>query len=72
LQLVEGEPFADVAPGSHTWVDTEHLVTDIRLAVTAAASNLAELAMDSEPKTAVWATQQGRLLLPTQLALLPG
>jgi hypothetical protein len=69
LQLIEGEPFADVAPGSHTWVDSEHLVTDIRLAVTAAATNLAELAMASEPETAVWATHQGRLLLPTQLGL---
>jgi hypothetical protein len=69
LQLVEGEPFADVAPGSHTWVDSEHLVTDIRLAVAAAASNLADLAMASEPKTAIWATEQGRLVLPTQLTL---
>ena len=69
LQLIEGEPFADVAPGSHSWVDSEHLATDIRLAVTTAASSLAELAMASEPETAVWATEQGRLLLPTQLAL---
>ena len=69
LELVEGEPFADVPPGSHVWVETEHLDTDIRLAVSQAASQLAEVAMHSDPETALWATQQGRLLLPTQLNL---
>jgi hypothetical protein len=69
LDLVQGEPFADVPPGSHVWVDTEHLVTDIRLAVSRAASQLADVAMSTEPETALWATQQGRLLLPTQLDL---
>jgi hypothetical protein len=69
LELVEGEPFADVPPGSHVWVETEHLDTDIRLAVSQAASQLAEVAMHSDPETALWATHQGRLLLPTQLNL---
>jgi hypothetical protein len=69
VELVEGEPFADVPPGSHVWVETEHLDTDIRLAVAHAASQLAEVAMHSDPATALWATQQGRLLLPTQLNL---
>lgn len=69
LELVEGEPFADVPPGSCAWAEAKPLVTDIRLAVSKAASDLAELAMDSEPETALWATQQGLLLLPTQLEL---
>ena len=69
LELVEGEPFADVAPGSYGWADAEQLVTDIRNAVRDAASELARLAMPAEPETAVWATQRGLLLLPTQLKL---
>ena len=69
LELVEGEPFADVPRGSYAWADSEHLVTDIRLAVTRAAHELAEVAMATEPETALWATQRGLLLLPTQLGL---
>ena len=69
LELVQGEPFADVPPGSCTWADAKHLVTDIQLAVSKAASDLARLTVTSEPETAVWAAQQGLLLLPTQLEL---
>ncbi|MGH9153339.1 MAG: hypothetical protein ACRD03_13290 [Acidimicrobiales bacterium] len=69
LELVGGEPFADVAPGSYVWVETEHLATDIRLAVTRAASQLAELAMSTDPKKALEATRMGLLVLPTQLDL---
>ena len=69
LELVQGEPFADVAPGSCNWADAKHLVTDMQLAVSTAASDLAKLAITTEPETAVWAAQQGLLLLPTQLEL---
>jgi len=69
LELIEGEPFADVAPGTCVWADSLHLRTDIGLAVSKAAAELADLAMASDPETAVWATQQGLLLLPTQLEL---
>ena len=69
LELVNGEPFADVPPGSCTWADAKHLITDIQLAVAKAATDLAKLAMSAEPETAAWAAQQGLLLLPTQLEL---
>ncbi|HEX8770963.1 MAG TPA: BTAD domain-containing putative transcriptional regulator, partial [Acidimicrobiales bacterium] len=69
LELVRGQPFADVAPRSYVWADSEQLVTDIRLAVAKVAHDLAALTSESEPETALWATQQGLLLLPTQLSL---
>ncbi|MFP5375339.1 MAG: BTAD domain-containing putative transcriptional regulator [Acidimicrobiia bacterium] len=69
LELVEGEPFADVAPGSFGWADSKHLITDIQLAVSKAASDLGKLAMATDPETAAWAAQQGLRLLPTQLEL---
>ena len=69
LELVHGEPFADVPPGSCTWAEAKHLVTDIRLEVCKAADELARVAMDTDPETAAWAPQQGLLLLPTQLEL---
>jgi len=69
LQLVAGQPFADVAGGACVWADAKQLTTDIGLAVAEAAATLAELAMPTDPETAVRATQQGLLLLPTQLPL---
>jgi hypothetical protein len=69
LELVEGEPFADVPRGSFAWAESGPLVTDIRLAVARVAHELATLTRESDPNTALWATQQGLLLLPTQLCL---
>jgi len=69
LELVEGEPFADAPRGSFAWTDSGPLLTDIRLAVAKAAHELATLTRRSDPTTALWATQQGLLLLPTQLCL---
>jgi hypothetical protein len=69
LELVEGQPFADVARDAFPWAESGPLVTDIRLAVARVAHELATLTRQSDPATALWATQQGLLLLPTQLSL---
>jgi hypothetical protein len=69
LELVEGEPFVDVPPGAYTYADTKGLLTDIPLAVAKAAHDLAALALPTDARTALWAAEQGRLILPTQLKL---
>src|SRR5207302_7485322 len=60
LGLVRGTPFADIAPGTYTWAWSEQLVSDIEAAVTDAAEQLAELALDSgDADTADWAARPG-------------
>ncbi|MGI8778104.1 MAG: hypothetical protein ACR2LJ_12170 [Acidimicrobiales bacterium] len=70
LELVAGDPFADVVPlGLYVFAETRPLITDIRLAVAKVADDLARLTRESDPPTSVWATEQGHLVLPTQLGL---
>jgi len=69
LELVQGEPFSAVPGDAFAWAEAKHLVTDIRLAVAKVAHDLASVTRESDPTTALWATQQGLLLLPTQLGL---
>ncbi|MDQ6798453.1 MAG: bacterial transcriptional activator domain-containing protein, partial [Actinomycetota bacterium] len=70
LELVAGDPFADVLPlGLYVFAETRPLITDIRLAVAKVADDLARLTREADPVTSVWATEQGHLVLPTQLGL---
>lgn len=69
LDLIQGEPFVDCAPGSCTWAEANGLVTTIRLAVSEAVAHLAKLALPSQPKLALEGARKGLLLLPTQLQL---
>ncbi len=70
LGLVVGDPFADVLPlGFYAFAEANHLITDIRLAVAKVADDLAGLTRESDPALSLWATEQGHVVLPTQLGL---
>jgi len=70
LELVVGAPFADVLPlGFYAYAEAKPLITDIRLAVAKVADDLARLTREADPATSLWATEQGHVVLPTQLSL---
>ena len=70
LELVRGEPFANVAKGTYVWAWSEQHVYDMQVAITKAADTLSRLALDAgDADTAAWATHQGRLADPAQLSL---
>jgi len=64
LSRVRGGPFQDVPPAYFTWADESVLVSDIERAVTGAAEQLSELALEAgDPELAAWAAGQGLLVV---------
>lgn len=70
LELVRGEPFADVPPGRYEWAVAELLVTDMVAAVVGAAGRLsAELLAAGDVDGAERAARLGLRASPSELAL---
>ena len=70
LELVRGEPFADVAKGTYVWAWSENLVYEIELTVGRVASAMGQLALDlGDPERAMWASARGQLASPVQQSL---
>ncbi len=70
LEMVQGEPFAEVVKGTYVWAESEMLVHTIPLAVSDAAASLGELALaNGNPELAHWASVQGLLVSPCQQSL---
>jgi DNA-binding SARP family transcriptional activator len=71
LELVCGAPFSYVGDKTYGWASSEHLASDMEIAIGDAAHRLCELALaHGEPDTAMWATRQGLLASPGQEALI--
>ncbi len=70
LELVRGEPFAEVPAQTYGWAWAEQLVSAIEVAVSDAAAALGELALEhDDADTAAWAASQGLLVCPGHEAL---
>jgi hypothetical protein len=70
LELVRGDPFAEVPAQTYGWAWAEQLVSDIEVAVSDAAAALGELALEhDDADTAAWAASQGLLVCPGHEAL---
>lgn len=73
LSLVRGEPFSELPPTGFGWVATELLLSEVEVAVIAAARRLADLALDAgDGRLAGWACGQGLLVSPTEQELNAG
>jgi DNA-binding SARP family transcriptional activator len=65
IQLVRGEPFAEVLPNTYGWAWAEQLVSAIEVAVSDAAAELGRLAMArGDVATAGWAASRGLAVCP--------
>jgi DNA-binding SARP family transcriptional activator len=71
LQLVTARPFAQHRERSFDWVGDLSYELDISLAIASAAEHLARHALDTnDAALALWATAQGRLVVPTHESLI--
>jgi DNA-binding SARP family transcriptional activator len=71
LQLVIGRPFAQHRERSFDWVGDLSYELDISLTIASAAEHLARHALDTnDASLALWATAQGRLVVPTHESLI--
>ncbi|MDQ6615488.1 MAG: hypothetical protein M3083_12270 [Actinomycetota bacterium] len=73
LALVRGSPFSELPNSGFGWVATELLVSQVEVAVTAAAQRLLELALAAgDWPLAAWAADQGLNVSPTAQDLNSG
>lgn len=70
LALVRGLPFAELPSSGFGWVATELYISQVEVAVTAAAQRLVELALAAgDWPMAAWAAERGLIVSPTAQTL---